>query len=218
MGHAVEAGWCWGGTLLLWSPQAQGGSAQMSGFMVHMVFGGPPSGQTRPWKAKHCWPGHEVLPRWRRDTVVVCGCCRAGGNPFARMGWARGAQHPGVGWERPNVFSVSFTSLARFQKSVRSPLLWWSRCPSPQGSPGEELLKSNLTVTQDGQCQVWGGIRCQDQNAAVRGGSGSSPPAPAIRGPGASPAGDGVSMRAPGGFSFLRICPVIFSTQTTMKS
>lgn len=99
MGHAVDAGWCRGGMSLLWSPQAQGGSVQMSGFMVHTVFGVPPSGQTRPWKAKHRWPGHEVLPRWQRDTVMVCRCCRAGGNPFARMGRAGGCSAPwgGVG-------------------------------------------------------------------------------------------------------------------------
>lgn len=129
-----------------------------------------------------------------------------------------GAQHPGSGWERPNVFSVSFTSLARFQNSVQPPLLWWSWCSSLQGSPGEELLKSNLTTIQDEQCCVWGGFRCQDQNTAVRGGSSSSPLAPAMRGPGASPAGDGVSMKAPGGFSFLWIYLATFSTQTTMES
>lgn len=118
---------------LLWSLQAQEGSAQMSSFMVHMEFGDPPSGQTRPWKAKHCWPGHKVLPRWQRNTVMVGRCYRAEGNAFARMGRHEGAQHPGVGWEGINVFSVSFTSLARFQKSIWPPLLWWSWCPSSQG-------------------------------------------------------------------------------------
>lgn len=53
--------------------------------------------------------------------------------------------------------------------------------------PCRRAARVKPDATQDRQRWVWGGFRHQDQNAALHGGSSSSPLAPAIHGPSASP-------------------------------
>lgn len=177
----------------------------MSSFMGLVVFGCSPSGQIRPWKVKHHWPGHKVSSRWQRDAAMVGRCRRAGGKPFTGMGKAQGCSAPWGG------------------KAQMSSL-----CPSPQrpgfrrafnttsvvepaslntSSPGEELLKSSLTQPRMGNAGSGDSLDTKPytEEAAL-----PHQPWPCV-GQVLLQAEDGISMRASRGFSFLWICPPTFS-------
>ena len=89
-----------------------------------------------------------------------------------------------LGWESPNVLSVSFTSLAWFQKNTQYHLC--GGAGTPQHKAGLEMSYSSQASCKPEQ--VMPGLRTfRHQDAAIHRGNSSSPPALAICGPTASP-------------------------------
>lgn len=172
--------------LSLRSPRAQGGSAQTSGFMAHVVFGGLPSGQTQTLEgetppgrprglvevAERCGDGAQVLQS-RRRALRQDG---KGTRVLSTLGWGRAQMSsPCPSPRRPGFRRAPDITSAVEPASLNT------------RQPRRRAAHVKPDATQERRRWVWGGFRCQDQNAALHGGSSSSPLAPAIRGPSASP-------------------------------
>lgn len=174
-------------------------------------------GRPRPWKVKHHRAGHEVSSRWQRDAAMGRRCCKAEGEPFARMGRARGCSAPWGGEEPKCPLRVLHLAGQVSEEHPTSPLRW-SRLRSTQGSPTEELLMSSLTRPRRGDAGSGEGLDAKTKmQPSMEEAALPHWPRPFV-GQVLLQAEDGVSKRAPGGFSFLWICPPTFSTQTMMKS
>lgn len=98
-------------------------------------------------------------------------CCRAGGMSSARMG------RPGGCWAGKARISSLCPSphLCGFSRMLDPFLV--ERLPSTHGSPGEELVMSNLTQLRMGNAGSGEGLNGTTRTAATHGGNSSSPSA-----------------------------------------
>lgn len=125
-------------------------------------------GADRPWQVKHHWQSFEVSWRCQRRAVMVCGAVEQEACPLP--GWE---DHEGAEEGKPSLCPSPHP--CGFSRMLNTSLV---EClPSTQGSPGEELLKSNLTQHRMGSGGAGEGLNATTKTAATHRGNSSSPSA-----------------------------------------